>query len=233
MAETDLEELLDNEPDLDAEPDAQKPDPDIQGEPEAKEPPKEEAKEDEPKQTEPPPGVLQERDKRKAVEAELQQLRQRLEQPQQPEQIPDVFENPEAYHQYMMNQISAVRQEAEQRVLNERLNLSQSGAEKEHGKETVQAAYEWFQGKAAQNPALIQEVIGHRDPYDYAVQLYKRETTFGQADPSDYQEFLAWKSGQKPEPQKAPETTATSRSMGGRKGPQWDGPTPLNQILDP
>lgn len=129
--------------------------------------------------------MLEERDKRKALEERLRQY----EAQQAQRQAPDPYEDPAGYEAYRDQAI-------EQRILNERLNFSERLARRDHGPETVEKAREWAIGRFQEDPLYYQRIMGQADPYDAVVQDYKREQVFANLKDNDLDAFLAWKSGQ-------------------------------------
>lgn len=128
------------------------------------------------------------RDKVKALEAQLAQFSQPQQQPQP---IPDVFENPDGFYQHIQQQIA-------QTALNDRLNLSEEMTRQAAGDEAVNAAQEWGRQQFAANPALAQQFYQQRNPYGFLVQQYQRQQaleTLGD-DPKEIEAFKAWKAAQ-------------------------------------
>lgn len=125
--------------------------------------------------------LLDERDKRKQREQELEDLRRQLAQFQQPAQKPDFYADPEAA-------IAAAQQAAIQAAVNTKLQLSQHLAIQEFGEETVRAAYEFFDA----NPALSQGLRDHPSPYHEAVRIYRRHKALQEIgdDPEAYKARL-------------------------------------------
>lgn len=145
--------------------------------------------------------VLDERDRRQKLEGELAQLRAA----QQPEEMPDPDRDPVGFANYQ-------RAEFQKSILNERLNFSERFARKEHGAEAVEAAKQWAQTKFASDPLYVQQIYADADPYEKLVTDYRREQFFSQvSDPSELDEFRAWKAakGQIAQTQAAPAATAT------------------------
>ena len=132
--------------------------------------------------------LLDERDKRKALEAELQAFRAREAQQQRP-LAPDPYEDPAAAIDYTAQ---ALRQEA----MDIKLNLSEDFARSKHGDELVDKAFQWVQAQMASNPALYQTAISQRNPYDYLVQQYQRDQIASTVNMDEFAQFQAWKSAQ-------------------------------------
>jgi hypothetical protein len=159
------------------------------------------------------------RDEVKALKQQLAAL-QPQQQPQAP-QVPDIFENPEGYTQYLQSQIA-------QTTLNDRLNLSEEMVRQSTGDETVNAAQEWGRQMLAANPMFAQTFYAQRNPYGFLVGEYKRHQTLsqlGNADPKEIEAFIAWKNTQQqpgatpnPEPSPAPpRSIASATSAGGMR----------------
>lgn len=147
-----------------------------------------------PEQTKPTEGfvplgaVLDEREKRRAAEAERDALR--ASQAQQQFQMPDAYEDPEGFAA------------AQQALLNQRLqtitlNTSERFARKEHGEETVEAAKAWALQRFASDPLYQQQILNDPDPYDRAVRDYRLSLVASEiSDPTEFEQFKAWKAAQ-------------------------------------
>lgn len=133
--------------------------------------------------------LLDEREKRQAAQRERDELKRQLEASQKPipqQRIPDPYEDPNGYQQYVQGQI-------EERAFNVRAEMSGRFAEKEHGKETVEAAIRWAQDQAVKDPSLGQRVQASNDPVGFVVEQYKREqfwTKYG-SDPAALEQARA------------------------------------------
>ena len=133
--------------------------------------------------------LLDEREKRQRIEAEAEQAKRELAEyrrreelaRQKPVEAPDILEDPAGYRQH-------VEQVFDQRLNAQRLQMSRFMAEREFGKETVDAAFEFFNRHPRDSWALIQEP----SPFHAAVDAYKRAQAveeFG-TDPNAYREKL-------------------------------------------
>jgi hypothetical protein len=126
---------------------------------------------------------------------EVQRLRQRLrelELPAEPASVPDVFNDPDAYTGH-------INQTIQQAVINTKLDLSETYNRDRHGNETVDAARDWALERFAANPAFQNEVLQHRDPYGYVVDVFKREAAMkalGSVELTEIEQFRAWKTAQ-------------------------------------
>ncbi len=150
-----------------------------------------------PEQTKPTEGfvplgaVLDERDKRKALEAELAQYRN---QQAPPIQRPDAYEDPDG---------AAAYDQAVQRAALYQVNLrySERLAKVEHGAETVAAAKEWANARCEPtspsfDPYFNAKVGASDDPIGFVVGEYKREEIASKVNLSEYEQFQAWKTAQ-------------------------------------
>jgi hypothetical protein len=93
----------------------------------------------------------------------------------------------------------------------------------------------------AANPALQQQVLGDRHPWNKAYQIVKNHEkmqALGAVDLDDLKgklreelkaELLAEAGSRLPA--SAPPTISTDRSVGARTGPAWTGPAPLSDLL--
>lgn len=157
--------------------------------------------------------LLDERDKRKAMEAELERLR--AAQAPQPEfTIPDMFEDPDGYSNYQ-------QQVAQQATLNAKLDISEEMARDKFGDEEVETAKNWALQQFAARPGFQQEVLRQRNPYRFVVEQYKREQIATQVTPDDFAQYQAWKAAQSqlqapatPAPVAPPRSLATAPSAG-------------------
>jgi len=172
------------------------------------------------------------RDANKVLRAEMEALKQAAQPQPEPVAIPDPIEDPQGFADYTQNMTAQQVAKVEEQFQNRFLNMSEANAVKVHGAEAVESVKEWF---AKQSPDFIQQTLGQVDPYDYAIQEQKRQSLTEQltADPDKLDRVLRLLEG-KEEPKPAPvvpATTATHQSVGTRAGPQWSGPTPLEQVL--
>lgn len=153
--------------------------------------PVETPKEAEPPKPEVPPGFVpynalkEARDEAARHKEELKRLRG--EQPQQ--QVPDVFEDPDAFTEHN-------RQLAAQMSLNTKLELSEDMARDKFGDQVVDSARDWALEKFRTSPAFQQEALTHRNPYRFVVESYQRDQVFSSVAPDEIEQFKAWKAQQ-------------------------------------
>lgn len=132
--------------------------------------------------------MLDERDKRKALEAEIAR-RDALAAQQQPQALPDMFEDPDGFRAH---QESLVYQQA----LGTKLDISEEMARDKFGDELVDKARDWALGMFQNRPGYQQEVFQQRNPYRYVVEQYQRDQMASQVTPDDFAQFQAWKAAQ-------------------------------------
>lgn len=174
---------------------------------------------------------------RDMLRQEIDRLRNGHEQPSQREQQ-NPFADPQAYF--------------DAKLFNERLNMSEQMLRAQH--EDVDEVLQAFEAAVQQNPALGAELRKQPHPWKWAYDTAKRFEAlqkFGD-DPAKYEQSLKEKyreelreeimkemqgtppaqPGQPPQQQpKLQPSLATARSAGPRTGPQYTGPTPLDEML--
>ncbi|RYI04640.1 MAG: hypothetical protein EON48_15285 [Acetobacteraceae bacterium] len=109
--------------------------------------------------------------------------------PPQAQQVPDRYEDPEAYGQWRDQQVY-------QQTLNTKLDLSEDIARTHHGDEAVDKARDWALQRFEASPAYYQEVMGSRNPYAKIVADHQRDELVTQLKPEDFQAFRAWQQAQ-------------------------------------
>lgn len=129
--------------------------------------------------------LLDERDKRKALEARIAQY----ERAQPQTQAPDPYEDPEGFAQVQEARV-------QQALYQQNLRWSEQVASIKHGDETVTKAKEWGLAKCDADPYFNAKVAGSPDPIGYVVNEFKRDQIASNIDDAQYQQFLAWKSAQ-------------------------------------
>lgn len=206
----------------------------------AEQPEPEQEEQPAPAKTEPqmvPLAALQEeRQKSRTVADRLAQIEQMLQasqrQTEQPRKLPDMFEQPEAYSQSIL-QMMAERESGIIAEMSERFTRSK------HGDDVVDAAFE-----AAKAAGMIDNFKGKRDPWGDLVKWHKQHQVMSEigADPDAWraqererlrQEVLAELAGQqqKQTAARGAPSLAGQPNLGSRAAPVWGGPTPLSEIL--
>lgn len=129
--------------------------------------------------------LLDEREKRKELERRLAAL----EETRQRDNAPDPIADPTGYQQHQF-------QIMQQALLDARLNMSETVARRHFGEDVTDKAKNWALSKFQTNPAFQAEVLGHADPYGYAIEAYQRDQIASQVTPDKFQAFLAWEAAQ-------------------------------------
>lgn len=133
-----------------------------------------------------PPGRLREEtEARRAAERRAIELEARLaaierqQQPQQPRQRADVFENPSAFVQ---EEVQPILDPVTQQISQMREFYSRREATREHGAEKVKAAYDWIaEGIASRDPeavAVYQRAMQSMDPFGDITRAHLQRQTF-------------------------------------------------------
>jgi len=176
-----------------------------------------------------------ERERRQALERQLQELQQAQQRPEPT----SVFEDEQRF-----------RQEVEQSVRGELVTTllaqSRSHAVREHGSELVDQAERWFEQAAPDAPALIQRFHQSGNDYHEVVDLYQKHLKAEALNDVDAVEarlraeieekVRAEIAAETSEKQKVldsiPKSLAGDASKGGLQGSNWTGPTPAEQLYD-
>lgn len=158
--------------------------------------------------------LLDERDKRKAMEQELERLRA-AQQPVQTVEAPDMFEDPDGFAAYQDQKVQAA-------LYGQKLQFSERMAKKEYGADVFEQAKAWAFERCNTDPMFNAKVAQSPDPYDFAISEWKREQIVSQVTPDDFAQFQAWKTAQtqleaqtKPSPVAPPRSLASAPSAGG------------------
>ena len=196
-----------------------------------------ETEEPEPK-TVPLKALQDERQKNRTMADRLAQIEQMIQSSQkpgeqaQPKKLPDMFEQPEAYTQAVMQMMS-------EREANLIAEMSERFTRSQYGDETVDAAFE-----TAKAAGVVDQFRGKKDPWGELVKWHKQHQVMTEigADPDAWrkqqleqmrEQLMAEMAGQqqkqlagKPGP-----SLAGQANLGSRTKPAWSGPTPLSEIL--
>lgn len=145
--------------------------------------------------------VLDERDRRKTLEAEIERMKAQVKPA--PVEVPDVFQDPEAYTAHLERQF-------ENKLYQQQLAISRRFAEQQHGAEQVNEAIQWAHAKCEADPYFNEQVRNSGDPVGYAMTQYQRDQIASNVTPDDYKAFQAWRAAQQnQQPQAAsPQMTA-------------------------
>lgn len=157
---------------------------------------------------------LDEREKRQAAERRAQEYEDRIrrleaQSQQPPPAMPDPYEDPEGFAAHQQRQMDARFYEANR-------NWSRRIAEIQHGAEKVAEAHEWGLKRCGEDPFFNQKVLASQDPYGVVMAEFQREA-LSAVDPSEFQQYLAWKASQGQAPPNpappAPSPTPPPRSL--------------------
>ena len=183
--------------------------------------------------------VLDERRKRQALEAELQQLKQG-QQPAGETEKPDWYGDPEKAAQAMQQQLS-------QQAFNTKLELSQDMMRGQH--EDYDELETEFADLAKQDPRLVQEMLQAPNPARFAYDTAKKAREYTamkdvdsykaklrQEVEAELRKELEAEQQQKAEKQQrkrdAIDPSLASSTSNGLKSDDYAGPTPLDDILN-
>lgn len=186
--------------------------------------------------------VKGERSRRQAAEQERDTLRadiealksqlQSLQQPKEPEAPPpSLWEDEQGWQQHFGGQI------AQQASFNARLDMSEMLASQAH--EDFDHIKAKFLEMAQGNPALAQQALQAKHPWEKAYQIAKNAATAAELGATNIAELeaklreqiMAEMQAQQPARPGIPPSLSGERSMGARSGPAWAGPTPLSELL--
>lgn len=162
--------------------------------------PKEETKEpvkDTPKEEEKPKGndfvpigaMLDERDKAKEYKAKMEELERKLAANEPKEPVPDALDDPEGFQKH-------IQSEAQRQAQQVRFELSEDMAIAKHGNELVEKANEWAMQKAQANQGFKNDILTSRNPYEFIVSEYNRDSRANSVTDSDWEQFQQWKAAQ-------------------------------------
>lgn len=228
---SDLEQILNGE----------QPEPEVvEAETQAAEPESADASEQQPEAPTDAPKVEPKAEEHMVPQAVVAELRAEIralkaqQQPQAaPKAAPDVFDDPAGYASHMQEAVKAS-------VTGTKLEMSRFMAEREFGKEAVDAAYEYFN----QHPEQSQELLNHPSPFHAAVETFNRQRVASEigSDPD------AWMAKQREELRKEIEAELVAKQVkeaaaraapsmanvtgtGGGPKANWTGPTSLSAAV--
>ena len=156
-------------------------------------------------------------------------------------------EDPERFITSQLEKISeAGRREAAIR----HFDMSEASARRRHGNEQFQAAFDWFQGAAKEEPALIDKLNQQPDPAEWIMTTYSKAGEVAKvSDPAYWAERekelrAQWEAEQAKAAEEAAEEAAKTvpqprkslaKARGANSGrtgkAQFTGPTPIDDIL--
>lgn len=146
--------------------------------------------------------MLDEREKRQALERQLADIQRQTQQQPAP-QPPDRNADPDGYERFQQEQ-------ADERLFGLRVEMSERFAVSQFGEETVQKAVEWGFPRCASDPHFNAQVRAAPDPIAFVVQQHQRDEMYskvgGKFDPAQFDAFLAWQAQQAAAPAPQPQT---------------------------
>lgn len=161
---------------------------------------------------------LDTREELKTAKARLAEL-ERLQQPPEPVKVPDLYDSPEEYQQYIEQQVQQRLAAVEWGVI-ERLSTQTTVAA--HGAETLEAAKAWAVENRQTRPYLGQMFKSQPDPFGWLVGEYQRDRLLKDlgSDPDAYvrRRFAELEPGSAPQP--AATTPAPQPAQGPAATPQ-------------
>lgn len=129
--------------------------------------------------------VLDERDKRQALERKYEEVQRKLQEYEaKQQQQPDIdpLTDPDGWKQ-------SIEAQVERKIENRLFAQSEYFAAQQHGAETVQAAMQWLGDELKRDPSVWSKIKDNPHPADFVVKLHKRSQSFaklGDKDPEDF-----------------------------------------------
>ena len=168
--------------------------------------------------------MLDEREKRQAAQKELEDLKAQQEPPK------DFFEDPEGH-------LKKLRDDLEASTTNKFVDLTVNLARKNH--DDFDEVMTGWKELVDANPGILQQVMSSENPGEESYRIAKQYKSVQEiGDPEAYRAKLKeelkaellkeLKSG---DTQTLPDSLATERNAGSRKGPDWSGPPSLSEIV--
>jgi hypothetical protein len=179
--------------------------------------------------------IREEREKRQALQAELETLRQQVQSLQQPQEPPapppSVWDDEQAYSGHLVG--TAVQQAS----FNAKLDMSEMLAAQAH--EDFDDVKAKFLEMAQGNPALAQQALAQKHPWEAAYRIGKNAMTAAELGATNVdelkaklrEELMAEMQGQAPARPSMPPSLTNERNVGTRTGPEWTGIKPLSELL--
>lgn len=167
------------------------------------------------------------------------QMQQKPQAPAEPAAAPDFWDDPDAFIKSRMDPF-------QQQMQQQRETVSQAIAIKDHGRESVEEAYQALATHMQSDPngqADYKRIMEHPLPYVELVNWHQRRQAIAEigTDPAAYrervrQELMAEIQAQQPAPTppaqrpQMPNSFAAARNQGQRTGAVYQGPQPLSEI---
>ena len=175
--------------------------------------------------------LLDEREKRQALEARVRDFEAK-EKGEDKAERPDLLEDPEGF-------AKSIEDKVEEGVLVRHFNASEHRARKEHGDDAVNEAMDVFESMVKADPLLARKAMGHPEPFDFVIETvatHKKVEEAGGLEEwrttertkmraelkAELEAEADGKSAAKKETRDAlPETLAGEANKGERTGPEW------------
>lgn len=180
-----------------------------------------------------------ERRKRQALEQQVADMAAQFAtmQRQAPQEQPaDFWEDPNTFLETRLDQFgNQLIQRWQQQAQVERISASEAAAKAKYA--DYEDAFHAFRQAVEANPSLAQQMASNPEPAEFAYtkgKLAMELTRVGSIDELLKAERAKWEQEARAAvapSQTFPQSTVTERSVGGRTGPAWTGPTPLSAIL--
>ncbi len=81
-------------------------------------------------------------------------------------------------------------------IVNERMNISEKFAVKEHGKDLVDKARDWALERFAADPGYENKILGLSDPYDAVISDYNNHMLLQELTPAEVKRYREWKAAE-------------------------------------
>lgn len=133
--------------------------------------------------------MLDERDKAKEYKAKMEELERKLAANEPKEPVPDALDDPEGFQKH-------IQSEAQRQAQQVRFELSEDMAISKHGAELVEQANEWAMQKAQINQGFKNDILSSRNPYEFIVTEFNRDSRANSVTDSDWEQFQQWKAAQ-------------------------------------
>jgi hypothetical protein len=178
------------------------------------------------------------RDENKALKDQLAEFKRQMEEQRNPPPPPvSVFEDEQAWQQQFGGQV--VSQAVNQATFNAKLDMSEMMVRQANP--DFDEAKEAFLALAEQNPSLREQALADPHPWNKAYQIAKNHKAMQELGATDVESLTAKireqlmneMQGQIPAVTRSaiPPSLTAEQNMGGRTGPAWAGPKPLDELL--
>ncbi len=184
-------------------------------------------------------GLREEREKRQALQAELEALKQQFQAVQNPPQAPapppSIWEDDQGALDHVKNE--AITTAVQQANFNSKLDMSEMMVRQANADfDEVKAD---FLALAQQNPTLAQQALADPHPWNKAYQIAKNHKAMQELGSTNVTELeaklrekiMAEMQATAPVMPNIPQSLTMARNVGQRSGPGWSGPRSLDDLL--